>query len=33
MGDDDGAARVAARGQSGSGSPGSDRHAADGTAR
>lgn len=33
VGDDDGAVRVAARGQSGSGSPNSDRRAADGTTR
>ena len=33
VGDDDGAVRVAARGQSGSGSPNSDRHATDGTTR
>ena len=33
VGDDDGAVRVAARGQSSSGSPNSDRHAADGTMR
>lgn len=33
VGDDDGAVRVAVRGQSGSGSPNSDRHAADGKTR
>lgn len=33
VGDDDGAVRVVARGQSGSGSPNSDRYAADGTTR